>query len=96
MFDLLIAAALAEASADAGMARIAPIEDSAASTEIVVEAPRQTRSWNLPRLDFGASEECTSWWEGDVPGFGTISFGPSCGDGMSDASIDDLLEGEVP
>jgi hypothetical protein len=93
MIDFLMAAALAEATAIAGTERIAPTGDS---TEIIVEAPLRTRSWNMPRLDFGASEECTSWWEGQVPGFGTISFGPSCADGTGDVSIDDLLKGELP
>lgn len=93
MFDLLIAAALTEASVNTDTIQFA---NGTESTEIIVEAPLRTRSWSMPRLDFGASEECTSWWEGQVPGFGAISFGPSCADGTGDASIDDLLKGELP
>jgi hypothetical protein len=96
MFDLLIAAALAEASINADAEPIAPMSDPLASSEIRVEAPRRVHSWQMPELDVGAAEACTSWWEGQLPGFGTISFGPSCAGGDSDASINDPFKGELP
>jgi hypothetical protein len=94
MFDVLIAAALAEASINAGAERIAPSDES--SSEIRVEAPRRAGTWQMPKLDLGTVEECTSWFEGQVPGFGTIRFGPSCAGDDGDASIDDPFKGELP
>lgn len=84
MIDFLIAAALAEASAtSSSMLGELP---ASATTEIRVEAPRRARPWKMPKLDYGAAQQCTSWWESELPGFGTVSFGPQCADRDSDAS----------
>ena len=85
MIDLLIAAALAEASATASS--VHGELPASAITEIRVEAPRRTRPWNMPELDYRTVQQCIFWWESELPGFGTVSFGPQCADRDSDASF---------
>jgi hypothetical protein len=41
----------------------------------------------MPKLDYRAVQQCTYWWESELPGFGSVSFGPDCPDRDRDASF---------
>lgn len=75
MTFLIVATALAEASASSSMAG-PPETDEGQS--IVVEGRRRARNWEMPKLEYHERAGCPSVVETEFPGFGTVRIRRSC------------------